>query len=529
MRIKTEEEIRKELNGRYGEISLDSEPFRAAYSAATDDLGPAVTIVCGAGGCGKSVLFRLIASQRKCLCVAPTGVAAMNVSGGGIEARTIHAAFSLPVGCLYPMEPYPEAIELLKNYDLLLVDEVSMVTSNLFDFLVYQCALSKTRAVFFGDPLQLPPVIKEPSPEEPDAKPYPSVYHSGGLFFNSVCYRVLDRMERIEIIRLQSVYRQKDGEFKDVLSEIRFGRYTEKERNFLNRYVRPFDPDAISLAYANRTVDEINRKKILVLQKEVSELMEKERKKILRLCEPYRVRASAPWTCPEEFIPDTSDEPMSLSELERRCRIVGKLVSAHAIRLEDVMMNCRAVVRDSMKPLEDPGSFKGIKGRPSKLFRGERVMCTRNIYLADGTSPAQNGSIGTITGFTESSVLSGFDPGVRGNQKLKNPVPVVELDGSDGKTVVLDYRAEETEGNDGSSMQVYLLPLVPAYAITYHKSQGLSLQKANLVVDSAVTSKDNLFYLGLSRLRSADGMNLSAVPETIATTRSCVDFVNSVT
>lgn len=528
MKIKSEAEIREELGGRFNEISLDSEPFRAAYSAATDDHGPAVTIVCGAGGCGKSVLFRLIASQRRCLCVAPTGVAAMNVSGGGIEAKTIHAAFHLPVGCLYPVEPDPESIDLLKNYDLLLVDEVSMVTSNLFDFLVYQCALSKTRAVFFGDPLQLPPVIKGATPDNPKIKTYPSVYHSGGLFFNSVSYRVLEKMMRIELVQLKSVYRQKDGEFKDVLSQIRFGKYTEKEKSFLKQYVRPFDNDAITLAYKNETVSKKNAEKIQILNQNTKELMEREKEKIIRLCEPYRVKASKPWECPEEFNPDTSLEPMSNSELERRCRIVRELVDLYAIRLEELRMDCRIIIKETLKPLEEPGKYQDIKGKPKRLFRGERVMCTRNIYLADGTSLAQNGSIGTIRGFTESVTLSGYNEQSSKRTVLKNPVPIVELDNPAGKTVVIDYIEDEIETEKEDMLHVYTLPLVPAYSITYHKSQGLSLQKANLEVDGAVTSTDNLFYLGLSRLRSAEGMYLSAVPESIATTKSCVDFIESI-
>lgn len=510
MRIKTEEEIRKELAGTFSEVRLDSEPFRAAYSAATDSHGPLVTIVCGAGGCGKSVLFRLIASRVRCLCAAPTGIAAMNVSGGGVEAKTIHALFHLPVGCRYPLEPHEYSLGLLKDYELLLVDEVSMVPSDIFDFLVYQCALSKTRVVFFGDPLQLPPVIRKDE--------YPSLYGGKGIFFHSVAFRLLERMGKAEIIRLTSVYRQKDGEFKDVLSEIRFGRYGQKEKNFLSRYVRPADPSLITLAFRNSTVREINERHLRKLFSEAEKMVMHENRKVEAIAEKFRVRSSLKWKSPEEFCADTATDDASASETGRRCTACMDEIRKYVTPEAEIISSCPAV------RIRDAGSFE-ITGE-HRFVAGERVMCTRNIYTPDGTSVAQNGSLGTVTGFAESVFMRKKRVELNPEGIFINPVPVVMLDNPKGKTVVMDYSGnpETREEEDAGDLSV---PLVPAYAITYHKSQGLTLDGANLIVDEMITRTDNLFYLGLSRLRSAEGLRLSAVPDTISTAEESVRFVDS--
>jgi len=54
----------------------------------------------------------------------------------------------------------------------------------------------------------------------------------------------------------------------------------------------------------------------------------------------------------------------------------------------------------------------------------------------------------------------------------------------------------------------YQFPLSPAYALTFHKSQGLSLD--NIVVDSITQPKENdhhhLVYVALSRVRLSQGL-----------------------
>ena len=87
--------------------------------------------VTGAAGTGKSTLIEILRSETKknLVVVAVTGVAAIN-SGG----QTIHSFFQLAP----EPQPTPKAIKglnglVLKNMDVLIIDEVSMVRADLID------------------------------------------------------------------------------------------------------------------------------------------------------------------------------------------------------------------------------------------------------------------------------------------------------------------------------------------------------------------------------------------------------------
>ena len=90
-----------------------------------------IIFVTGAAGTGKSTLIDILRAEtnKKMVVVAPTGVAAIN-SGG----QTIHSFFQLAP------EPQPVAKEIrgmnglvVKNMEVLIIDEVSMVRADLMD------------------------------------------------------------------------------------------------------------------------------------------------------------------------------------------------------------------------------------------------------------------------------------------------------------------------------------------------------------------------------------------------------------
>jgi len=137
-----------------------------------------------------------------------------------------------------------------------------------------------------------------------------------------------------------------------------------------------------------------------------------------------------------------------------------------------------------------------------EVYVGERVMCTRNCYDDSGRQVFSNGTVGTVIGFERS------DDG--------DTVPVVRSD--DGRQFPV-RRMEYTDGvfrrHPGTGRLEYVttasamqIPIKPCYAVTYHKSQGLTLDSAHLVMPHAVP-QPGLMYMGLSRVKSPEGLTIS--------------------
>ena len=99
----------------------------------------------GKAGTGKSTFLRYIANttKKKHIILAPTGIAAINAGGA-----TLHSFFKLP---FYPLLPddikfsprnirntlkyNAEKIKLIKEVELIIIDEISMVRSDIIDFI----------------------------------------------------------------------------------------------------------------------------------------------------------------------------------------------------------------------------------------------------------------------------------------------------------------------------------------------------------------------------------------------------------
>ena len=234
----------------------------------------------GKAGTGKSTFLRHIANntKKKTVILAPTGIAAINV--GGV---TLHSFFHLPFHPLLPTDKRYDSrhiretlkygsdrIKLLKEIELIIIDEISMVRADIIDFIdkVLRIYCRNHREPFggkqlllVGDTFQLEPVIKD------DERQLLQPFYTSLYFFNA---RVWQEMPLVSI-ELKKVYRQKDTEFIGILDRIRTNTFSSIDLEQLNRRVgAQLDTSnsslAITLATRRDTVDYINSKQLDALE-----------------------------------------------------------------------------------------------------------------------------------------------------------------------------------------------------------------------------------------------------------------------
>lgn len=192
--------------------------------------------VTGPAGTGKTLLILTLVSRLRevginPLVVAPTGMASVHVSG-----QTIHSAFGLGPHYQGSLElliedPPRDRTMSLREPQVLVIDEVSMVTSDVFTALDYSLRhaletdlpFGGLMVAIFGDYGQLPPI----RPNYPAKSPYRSAFA-----FSSPSW--LDLAPTI--FPLRKVHRStKDSQqYLEVLSRIREGKLRPEDLEFLN-------------------------------------------------------------------------------------------------------------------------------------------------------------------------------------------------------------------------------------------------------------------------------------------------------
>lgn len=234
----------------------------------------------GKAGTGKSTFLRYIAknTKKKTVILAPTGIAAINA--GGV---TLHSFFHLPFHPLLPTDMRYDSrhirdtlkygsdrIKLLKEIELIIIDEISMVRADIIDFIdkVLRIYCRNRREPFggkqlllVGDTFQLEPVIKD------DERQLLQPFYTSMYFFNA---KVWQEMPLVSI-ELKKVYRQKDTEFIGILDRIRTNTFSSIDLDRLNHRVgAELDTSdsalAITLATRRDTVDYINSKHLEELE-----------------------------------------------------------------------------------------------------------------------------------------------------------------------------------------------------------------------------------------------------------------------
>ena len=230
--------------------------------------------ITGKAGTGKTTFIKRIQEEinKNFLVLAPTGIAAITVGG-----QTMHSFFGFPMQAIGPHTKMVLSYEnkcILEEIDTIIVDEVSMVRSDMVDGMDRCLRMTfKTnmpfggkQVIFVGDLFQLPPIIKSNSA---DAEMLHDLYGAGMPFFYKAF--VLKRMN-LPKIEFQKVYRQNDEKFLDILNKLRIGEVKAEDLELLNQHVgKEYDSQdfSITLTAFNKMAEKINEQKLESIQAEV--------------------------------------------------------------------------------------------------------------------------------------------------------------------------------------------------------------------------------------------------------------------
>lgn len=234
----------------------------------------------GKAGTGKSTFLRYVSqnTKKKHVILAPTGIAAINAGGS-----TLHSFFRIPFHPLLPNDNQysPRNIrktlkyssnhsKLLRELELIIIDEISMVRADIIDFIdkVLRIYCRNMREPFggkqlllVGDIFQLEPVLKE------DERRLLQPFYASSYFFAA---KVFQEMHLVSI-ELRKVYRQTDCEFIGILDRIRNNTASNIDIKKLNARVNAElnignNNLAITLASRRDTVDWINEQRLEELE-----------------------------------------------------------------------------------------------------------------------------------------------------------------------------------------------------------------------------------------------------------------------
>lgn len=190
----------------------------------------------GKAGTGKSTLLKYFRANTKknFAVVAFTGLAAINVNG-----QTIHSFFGFPMGFIDTSKIRPNEVlkELLGSLDTLIIDEVSMLRADMMDAIDKSLRINRRdshkpfggiQLVMVGDMYQLPPIV------EKELKDVYGRYYDTPYFFSADVFKHLS----VPLITLQTVHRQTDPTFINILNCIRERKNVHSALAALNQHVK---------------------------------------------------------------------------------------------------------------------------------------------------------------------------------------------------------------------------------------------------------------------------------------------------
>lgn len=416
-------------------------------------------LVIGSAGCGKSYLVKELRYQtsknwptKRMVVTATTGIAAYNING-----ITLNSFFGIGTGehdvqvLIKRVRRKAGIRERLRGTDILVIDEISMASAELFEKIDTICRVIRRNSAPFGgiqvvltgDLLQLLPVFNKNSSLFPDL--------DTRLIFESDVFNRY--FTPCNTVNLTANFRQNDPQFIGLLLRLRRGAHTAADIRVLEgRLVNTPGgceagaemEDAVHLVSSNKQAQIINSRNL-------------------------------------NSVP-------------------SKSIQYHANFTEEGDVDISTELTNELRAqLAQKGS------NPVTLKKGARVMLTKNLSVEEGLV---NGSVGTVERF---DVVDG------------KKMPMVKFDNG-VRRLILPVQWELELGTSVS--KATQIPLMLCWAITIHRCQSLTLDKA--VMDLADCFCHHQMYVALSRVRCLEGLYLKSFdPKKILVHDKVIDFLKS--
>lgn len=412
-------------------IDLDNPEFQDAWSVIRKTHRS--VFLTGKAGTGKSTFLKYICANttKNHIVLAPTGIAAVNVGG-----QTMHSFFKIPFKPMVPDDPdyanptrmrkmlryTKEKVKLIRELELIIIDEISMVRADIIDFVdrvlrVYSGNMREPfggkQLLLVGDIFQLEPVVTH------DTRDILRRYYKNFFFFNARAFAQIN----LVAIELRKIYRQSDNDFIALLDRIRINRASSTDIARLNQRCNPDyrevnDDFVITLATRRDTVDSIND----------------EHMKALKTPE-YVYEGAIEGDFPENSLP-----------------------TAYNLALKE----------------------------------GAQVIFIRN----DKEGRWCNGTIARITKLTDTRVFVALENGKE-----------MAVEREIWENMQYTYNEKEKKVEEKVLGSFSQIPIKPAWALTVHRSQGLTFNK--VVIDFAGGAfTGGQTYVALSRCTSLEGITL---------------------
>jgi len=391
----------------------------------------------GKAGTGKSTFIRQAVKNinKEFVLLASTGIASINIGG-----QTAHSFFKIPIT---PIPPHlhdselnllkgkdgeeHDTVSIIKKTDTFIIDEISMLRADFIDAIDwmlrnnggdYLQPFGGKQVVFVGDLFQIEPVLVPQV--RADMKKFG---YKTPLFFSADVFN----RQPLEIVALQTVFRQSEKNYLEALNRFRVGCQTSKNLHFFN-----------SKCVGNK----IDTNKGIILAGDKNSVRRFNEKKLAKLkAKSYKF----------------------IAEIE------GKF-------------------NESEYPTKEVLELKV----------GARVMFVKNDTESKPRKYV-NGTLGYVT-------------------EINPKAEMVTVEKDDGEIITIDkkewrkevYKFDKKKGKKdtyviGSFNQI---PLKLAYALTIHKSQGLTFDNVYINLDKGTFANGQL-YVALSRCRTIGGMAFS--------------------
>ncbi|MDQ7042372.1 MAG: AAA family ATPase [Sulfurimonas sp.] len=377
----------------------------------------------GGAGVGKTTITRQIiehfeSEAKKVAKLGSTGMAATLIGG-----QTLHSFLDLGIASDITeleknakFEIKKKIKKLINAIDLIVIDEISMVSDTLFEMIALRLMQAEFSGVLLivGDFLQLPPVVRGSN----------EVHFA----FESEAWSQM----RFEKIELTHIYRTDDVAFIELLKHVRFGNVDEDVHNQLNSYIKPLPEDLSKFTF--------------LFGKNISANLHNKRQL--------------------EHI----DNELFVKEAQ----IIKHLKSTKDNEVERFMNDARIEKELSLKV----GAPVLFTRNSWNYFNGERAV----VVNIDATNVFVQKSDGVVIKLESSaqSKARWVEKSVKGKKEMM----------------------------EENLFSVYQFPIKLAFAITIHKSQGMSIE--DLIIQTNEIFAPSQFYVALSRSSNPKNLNLIA-------------------